>query len=161
MAVAKAKAKKPSKLVTIDRGWQGAFIVAMAFAQIVSIATVLVGFLRLSHYVSSGTWTFQVVGWLYPLLYLGVAYLFVSRRISGNYPRLFWAMFIATMGVIVYGALQGLLTMMFSVFNWWPQVTSADRSWWTAFGVYWSQMAAIFGLYCLVLWVISRERKRT
>lgn len=158
--MAVAKAKKQPDLVTIPRRWQVIFILAMVAAQLTSVGVFLWQFIRLSHYISGGTWAFQVSQWIYPLLYVVASLAFVRRRVVGVVPRLFWMIFLSTIGIVVYEALQTLLNMMFNIFNWWPQVTSADKSWWSAFGITWVEMFVVFAVYCLVLWLAAQERKR-
>jgi hypothetical protein len=158
--VATAKAKKLPTLVTINRSWQLAFITAIVAAQAVAIGTVLWMFTRQIHYVSSGTWAFQISQWVYPLLFLGASYAFVRKRVVGAVPRAFWAVFLTTIGMVAWYALEGLLNAMFNIFSWWPQITSADKSWWSAFGITWTEMIVLFSVYCLVLGLIARERSR-
>jgi hypothetical protein len=158
--VATAKSKKQPTLVTINPTWQLAFIVAMVVTQVISVGTILWLFTRHGNYISSGTWAYQIVQWLYPLLFVGAAYFFVRRRVTGLMPRLFWMVFVATIGVAFWGTLQLLLNALFSAFSWWPQVTSADNSWWSAFGITWTEMFVLFALYCTGLWLIAREGKR-
>lgn len=147
-------------VVTLNPQWQLTFIIALILAQALSVATMIWSFVRVSHYVSSGTWTFQVVTWLYPLLYVLAGYLFARRRVRGTVPRLFWAMFIGTTGMIIYSALQMLLNFMFSWFNWWPVIGPDDKSIWSAFGITWLQMAALFAVYAVALWAVAVRKRR-
>jgi hypothetical protein len=154
------KAKKHPTLVTINRNWQLAFITAMVVTQLLSVGTILWMFTRHSAYISGGTWAYQVSQWAYPLLFLGAAYFFVRKRIVGVLPQLFWMVFVSTIGLVAWSALGLLLNALFSLYNWWPQVTSSDRSWWSAFGITWTEMLVLWALYCLGLWLIAREGKR-
>lgn len=155
-----AKPKKQPTLVTINRNWQLAFIVAIVVTQLISVGTILWMFTRHSAYISGGTWAFQISQWVYPLLFLAAAYFFVKKRIVGLVPQLFWMMFVTTIGYVAWSAVDVFLNSLFAINNWWPQVTRADSSWWSAFGITWSEMFVVWVLYCLGLWLITREGKR-
>ena len=157
--MARAKTGKPT-LVTIPPRWQLVFITAAIGSQVVFVAMMLASILRFSHYQSSGTWAFQITQWVYPLLYLAVGYIYARRRIKGMLPTLFWATFIATIGMTVWGVVQSVLSYVYSALNWWPVVGPDDKSWWSAFGTIWTQMLVAFGLYCLALGVIVWKDKR-
>jgi hypothetical protein len=155
-----AAAKKQPTLVTVNRNWQLAFIAAMVVTQLISTGTVLWMFTRHGNYIGSGTWAFQVSQWVYPLLFVAAAYPFVRKRIVGIVPKIFWMIFVATIGLVAWSAVMLLLNGMFALNNWWPQITSADKSWWSAFGITWTEMLVFWVLYCLGLWLIASEGER-
>jgi len=145
------------KTVTITRPWQLTFIGGVVAAQALFVGTMLWSFTRHGTYISAGTWVWQVTTWVYPLLYVAAGYAFVMSRVRGLVPRLFWSVFLATIGYFVYAALGMPLNYIRSnVFNY---TYSNDPSLWSAFGWDWSVMAALFALFCLSLLVI-RLRKR-
>lgn len=155
-----AKAKKQPTLVTINRRWQLIFTVSLVATQLLGAATMLWMFTRHGSYISGGTWAFQISTWLYPLPFLAAAYLFVRKRILGFVPTTFWMVFLTTIGVSSWYAIDAVLNAAFNVFNWWPQAANTDRSWWSAFGITWTEMFVVFVLYCLGLWLVTRQGKR-
>lgn len=154
------RAVKTPTNVTINRRWQLVFVVTAIGSQIVFVAVMLASIFRFTHYQSSGTWAFQITQWVYPLLYLVAGYLFARRRIKGFLSVLFWATFVTTISLTVWGIIQSVLNYLYSVFNWWPVVSAHDKSWWAAFGTTWLQMGVVFVLYCGVLGLITWRGKR-
>ena len=151
--MARAKAQKNPTVVTITTNWQLAFIVALVAASAVSTGQIIYGMVRLSHYVSSGTLMVQTSMWVYPILYLAIAWLFVQRRIRGTVPRLFWAILVTAIGMSIYG----IVSTLSQVVMWETHYTITGDSVWSAFGVNWTVMGIMLVLYCVALGVIAKR----
>ena len=153
--MAKATTKTPTN-VTIPQRWQLAFIAATAGAYLVTNLQIVWGMVRISRYVSSGTLAIQMSMWLYPLVYLLAAYLFVRPRIRGSVPRLFWAMLVAAIGTFVYDMVGAISQVVRQE----TRYTIQGNSIWDAFGYDWTLMAVMLVLYVATLWAIGSRGKR-
>lgn len=153
--MARTKVQKNPTVVTITTNWQLAFIVALVAATAASTGQILYGMFRLSHYVSPGTLAIQTSMWVYPILYLAIAWLFVQRRIRGAVPQLFWAVLVTVIGMSVYG----IASILSQIVRWEVHYTVTGTGVWAAFGVDWIIMAAMLVLYCAALGVIAKRRR--
>ncbi len=133
-------------------------MVIMLLAQVMVVAQLLWVYARFIHYMSAGTWAFQVSTWGYPLLLVIIAWVFGLGRVLGWLPRLFWAVFIAAMGVAAFSIVQTVTSILMTTFHW---QSGSGTSWWAAFGVPWTEMMVLVVLYTIALGVIARRGKRT
>ncbi len=154
-AVAEHTSVKHPLSVTIPRHWQLVFIATIIASQLISIIQIAWSMIRISHYVSSGTLIFQITSWLYPALYLLAAYLFLERRVRPGVPRLFWAVLIATVGVLVYQAANAIQNIALAEAHY----VAHGGGLWNTFGVSWTLMVVVFVLFCVVLGTVSQKGK--
>jgi hypothetical protein len=153
-------AKKPVPvLVTIDRKWQLTFIAAVVLWQVGTVATMLWAYFRIIHYMSFGTWMFQATQLVYPVLYAGVAYLFIRKKIQGRVPTLFWTLFVTSIGMLIAQVIASAINTGITIFNLWPTI-GANASWWQQYG--WSVLPLIIAtaLYIGTLMALTWGVKR-
>lgn len=157
--VAKELVSKSSSIVTITRPWQWAFLLSAAASQVSATAYIVWAFSRPDGWVSASTWTYQIVYFAYPLLYVAAALLFMRRRVSGTLPRLFWATFLATTG---YLASMVLSTGVQAIQTSWMRNHYYDSSSvWSTLGWQWSGMGVAFVLYgCGLAYISWRSKHR-
>lgn len=155
--MARVAVKKTPTVVTITAPWQVAFMVAVVLSQLAWMVVLLWSYTQHGAYVSFGTWLWQVSVWLYPLLYVGAGYWYVRRRVQGKMPRLFWAVFLATIAYGFYMA-EGALSnwLRFNIIHFLPPHGNGV---WAAFGWDWLQMGVLFALFCLVLGVLANRKR--
>lgn len=159
MAVKKAPSKLQPSLVTIDRKWQIAFIVSIIGAQAIIATYMMWTVFHYAHHFSFGLWSYQIMWTLGPLLFLIVGWLFSLHRVRGTVPRLFWGTLLATVGVIIYSALQipvNDLLVHLHILNY----QNGANSWWLQYGFVWTQYVVMFLLYTTALTVIAFRGKR-
>jgi hypothetical protein len=155
------KVASPSSAVTITRPWQLAFLFSAVASQLSATAYIVWAFSRSGSWVSASTWTYQIVYFTYPLLFVAAALLFLRRRVSGTLPRLFWASFLATIGcfasMVITTGVQAIQTSWLR-----DHYYGADASIWNSFSWQWTGMGAAFALYCgslaYVAWRVKRPR---
>ena len=157
MARAKSSVTTPIN-VTISRPWQLAFLVTVAGSQIVFLALGMWSQMRYNQHMSPTVSAMQYAQEVYPLLYGLVGYIFVQRTVRGTVPQLFWAAFVATLGLSVYYALQMPLMYLTGVLGLYG--SRPGDNWWTGASAVLTQLVVGFGVYCLALWVIARKGKR-
>ena len=157
---AKQAKKSTPVLVTITRPWQLVFVSIMLLSQIIIVAQLLWAYARFIHYLSAGTWAFQISTWGYPVMLVIIAWIFGLGRVLGWLPRLFWAVFLATMGVAAFNVVQTVTNMLMTTFHWQSGIGANGTSWWAAFGVPWAEMMVLVVLYTVALGVIARRSKR-
>jgi hypothetical protein len=149
------------KLIVTKRSQQ-IFLGVMAFVYLSSVVSPLLLFVGKGAYVSSGTWIFQIVQWLMPLLFFGLTLPFAYRHYRTWITRLYVAAFLALTGLLTFGALAGL---EYSIrFKWFPPVITDihDNSLWTVFGHEWLVMLVGLALYLGVIgmWEWKLQHKK-
>ncbi len=153
----KTKTLKTPNVVTITAPWQLTFLAAMVLGQLSWVVLLLWTYVLHHGYMGVGTWTWQISYWVYPLFYVAASYAFICSRVRGALPRLFWAVFLATIGEAVY-------TFTSSIFNWlrFDVIRAAaptGNGLWAAFGWDWVHMGVVFGLFCLTLYIVARRKR--
>lgn len=154
--MAKAAVPKTPQNVTIPSRWQLAFVAALIGSVLISDGAMSWNMFRISRYVSGGTLAIQMSMWLYPVVYLLVALVFVQKRVRGVRPRFFWGVLVATIGTAVYQAVGAVLQVYLQETHY----TIHGSSLWDSFGIDWVLMAVMFVLYVGTLVFISRKGKR-
>ncbi len=163
MARVKSGTKHASTVVTIPRPWQIAFITALVLSQLVYVALSVWSFFGYNHSMNGGGWglqAFQAVQFAYPILFAVAGYVFIRRRVAGTVPRWFWALFLATIALIIHFALQVPINLLLNSLMQPVYGSNNNPGWWYNFGWMWAEMAVYFVLFCGGLAWISRRGKR-
>ena len=145
-------AQTNTQSVAISPSWQIAFISVMVLTWLSSFWYLIID--MAASYISSGTWTYQLVLIGTPLVWFGVSLAYMWRSHKEWLGRIFSAMLLTFVGYGVYVALSSLeeaLRMRFYP----PVITNAsDDSLWTAFGHEWLMAALAFVLFVSVLYIM-------
>lgn len=153
-----ARTTNPTKTavnVTITRNWQLTFIAVMVLAQLFALYYLVDGLLHYARYFKDGTFIYQSVQNLYPVLYALAGWIFARNRVVGTMPKLFWAVFVAVIGLAVYSTTQ--LPLLF-MSHWVSAIAGSNgKAWYQGIYWMWAQMAVVFALYCGGLWYIKRR----
>jgi hypothetical protein len=148
---------KNSANVTISRPWQIAFLIIVGGAQLLFTLFMLWSQFRYHQRTDSAALSLMFSQTFYPLLFVLVGYAYALRKVQGTIPRLFWAVFLAMLGLSLYYSLQLPVTYLSNAFGLYSY--GPNNNWWSSVGWVWVQMSVVFVLYCLTLWLITRRSK--
>lgn len=148
--------KEKSAVVTVRPAWQLAFIGVMILTWLSSFWYLLFG--MFGNYMSSGTWTYQAVLILTPLVWFGISLLYVWKAHRAWLARVFNAMLLTFIGYGTYVSLSSLeeaLRMRYYP----PTITNMnDDSLWTAFGHEWLVAALALTVFLGALYIARWRR---
>jgi hypothetical protein len=126
--------------------------------QLLQTCSMLLSVFSYSRHITFGERSFQVLQFIYPLFFVGIAYVFVRNRVRGTLPRLFWAYLIAVMGLVTYFGLQLPLDFLLSRLNIGP-FSLIRPGGWARGGWVWIQLGIGVTAYSIVLIAIARKKR--
>lgn len=157
----KITTKKPFQMkkteINLPARLQQVFIAALGLSWLISLLTMVIMYTGNRGYLSSGTWTFQLSVWIYPVVYMVTAFFFIRKRYRTGLGRLFSAGIIGQSGLFLYQALYSVWTALSFHYQWFMNQTS--NSVWAAFGREWVAMIVGFALFMGALGLVDRRWK--
>jgi len=139
--------------VTLSKGWQYALMAAMVLPYFSTLVLILVSYLS-APFINAGTWVYQIVQWLFPLLLFATGWLLLSQKAKQS--RLFKAVVAAFVGFAAYQVLSMWANTVY--FRWFHPDFGQHASIWGSFGYDWSVMALVFAAYTGVLLLMRKGR---
>lgn len=143
--------KKQTQIVKITRTWQILFMLAMIASWLSPV--IFLALWASGGYMSRSTWIFQISYTVLPFVFFTIALVAIWNNYRSTFERLFFGVFIATIGYTLYGCLSSLENVIrYKFFT--PVISDTnDTGLLTAFGHEWLVMSIgviIFGAVLLI-----------